>query len=94
MGYRGGLIALVAVLLTGFALTAAEPSVLVGVVGAALFALGLARAAAPVLAGRAPAVVARRRHHRDPGRRVPRLLDPDAPGRTRARAPSGLRPAV
>jgi hypothetical protein len=88
-----GLLALVALVLTGFALTAAEPTVLVGVVGAALFALGLARVAAPALLARPPAVVARHRHHRDPGRRVPRLLDPDAPGRTRARAPSGLHPA-
>lgn len=88
------MVALFALVLTGFLLTAAEPSVLVGVVGAALFALGLARVAAPVLAGRTPAVVVRQRHHRDPGRRVPRLLDPDAPGRTRARAPSGLLPAV
>ena len=87
-------VALVVVLLTGFALTAAEPGVLLGVLGAALFAVGLARTAAVVAVTRPPAPVARHRHHRDPGRRVPRLLDPDAPGRTRARAPSGLLPAV
>ncbi|MCF7550044.1 DUF6412 domain-containing protein [Pseudonocardia sp. WMMC193] len=90
----GWVVALLALSVAGFALTAAEPSVLVGIVGAALFALGFARVAAPSRLAGPPAVVARHRHHRDPGRRVPRLLDPDAPGRTRARAPSGPLPAV
>jgi hypothetical protein len=91
------LLQFVALLVTGFALTAAEPGVLVGVVGAALWALGLSRHASAVLraaSSRGPATARRHRHRREADARVPRQLDPDAPGRTRARAPSGLLPAV
>jgi hypothetical protein len=66
---------------------------LVGAIGALLCAsFALARSAAvvpPAAAGYGP-VVAARDHHRALARRaVPRLRDPDAPGRTRSRAPSG-----
>jgi hypothetical protein len=80
------------------AAVAAEPSPLVmSAVGVLLCALALAGAAAVVLpasAGLAP-VVSARDHHRALARRaVPRLRDPDAPGRTRSRAPSVLVPAA
>lgn len=94
-GKRSGLL-LLGLLLTGWALVAAEPSVLLGVVGAALWAIGLARHASAVLratSARGPAAV-RRHRHRASRSRVLRQLDPDAPGRTRARAPSGLLPAA
>lgn len=66
---------------------------LVGAIGALLCAsYALARSGAVVpsaTAGNGP-VVAARDHHRALARRaVPRLRDPDAPGRTRSRAPSG-----
>ncbi|MEU7814569.1 DUF6412 domain-containing protein [Pseudonocardia sp. NPDC049154] len=95
-GRRSGLL-LLGLLLTGWALVAAEPSVLLGVVGAALWAMGLARHASAVLraaSARGPAAVRRHGHRRASRSRVLRQLDPDAPGRTRARAPSGLLPAV
>ena len=91
------LLQLVALLVTGYALTAAEPGVLLGVVGAALWAVGLARHASVVpraASSRGPATARRQRHRRAARSRVLRQLDPDAPGRTRARAPSGLLPAV
>jgi hypothetical protein len=78
---------------------AGEPSssLIVGAVGVLLSAFALARCAAVVLrtaAGRGP-VVSARDHHRALARRaVPRLRDPDAPGRTRSRAPSALLPAA
>ncbi|WP_433503303.1 DUF6412 domain-containing protein [Pseudonocardia halophobica] len=93
---RSGLL-LLGLLLTGWALVAAEPSVLLGVVGAALWAIGLVRHASAVLRATSacsPAAARRHRHRRASRSRVLRQLDPDAPGRTRARAPSGLLPAV
>ncbi|MCW0213758.1 MAG: DUF6412 domain-containing protein [Pseudonocardia sp.] len=86
----------VVLLLTGYAL-AGEPAAVVGVVGAALWALGLARQASTVLrvsSSRGPSVTRRSGHRRASRSRLLRQLDPDAAGRTRARAPSGLLPAV
>jgi hypothetical protein len=94
-GAGGVVLSLLALVLAGVALTGAEPTVLLGVVGAALVALGMARHTAAVLrAVRGPATARRHGHDRDAAARVPRQLDPDAPGRTRARAPSGILPAV
>lgn len=77
--------------------TAAEPALVAGVLGALLCAWAVARHSAvvlPAVSGSRP-VVAARDHHRALARRaVPRLRDPDAPGRTRSRAPSELFPAV
>jgi Family of unknown function (DUF6412) len=70
---------------------------LVGALGVLLCAFALARSATVVLpvAGAYGPVVAARDHHRALARRaVPRLRDPDAPGRTRSRAPSVLLPAA
>lgn len=75
-----------------------QPSpLLVGALGVLLCAFALARSATVVLpvAGAYGPVVAARDHHRALARRaVPRLRDPDAPGRTRSRAPSVLLPAA
>ncbi|WP_344411889.1 hypothetical protein, partial [Pseudonocardia ailaonensis] len=92
-GVGGVVMSLLALVLAGVALSGAEPNLLLGVVGAALFALGAARhssAALRAASGRGPATARRHRHRRDAAARVPRQLDPDAPGRTRARAPSGM----
>jgi hypothetical protein len=70
-----------------------EPALVAGVLGALLcvWAARPARAAA-VLAG--PAVAARARRRALARRGTPAQRDPDAAGRTRSRAPSGLLPAV
>jgi hypothetical protein len=98
---RGLLVVVVlsaAVTATVTAPAAGEPSaLLVGAAGLLLCALALARSAAVVLPAAADLgpVVAARDHHRALARRaVPRLRDPDAPGRTRSRAPSVLLPAA
>jgi Family of unknown function (DUF6412) len=74
-----------------------EPALLVGVLGALVCAIGLARHAAallPGIAGGVPAAAATARRRALAGRAIPRQCDPDAPGHTRSRAPSGLLPAV
>jgi hypothetical protein len=80
------------------AVMVSQPSpLLVGALGVLLCAFALARSATVVLpvAGAYGPVVAARDHHRALARRaVPRLRDPDAPGRTRSRAPSVLLPAA
>ena len=80
------------------AMLVSQPSpLLVGALGVLLCAFALARSATVVLpvAGAYGPVVAARDHHRALARRaVPRLRDPDAPGRTRSRAPSVLLPAA
>jgi hypothetical protein len=95
------LVALVgAVLWVQFAVlagAAAEPAVVVGVLGTLVVAWAIASEVAavlPALSGSGP-VVAARDHHRALARRpVPRHRDPDAPGHTRSRAPSELLPAA
>ncbi|MDN5748017.1 MAG: DUF6412 domain-containing protein [Pseudonocardia sp.] len=77
--------------------TFVEPSSLVlGAVGALLFAWGFTRPVgrASPTAGTGPAVAARGHRRALARRAVPRQRDPDAPGHTRSRAPSGLLPAV
>lgn len=74
-----------------------EPSSLVlGAVGALLFAWGVARPVgrASSSAGAGPAVAARARRRALARRAVPRQRDPDAAGHIRSRAPSGLLPAA
>ncbi|WP_300013768.1 DUF6412 domain-containing protein [Pseudonocardia sp.] len=72
----------------------AEPSLLIGAVGALLLAWGAARPAVPP-ALPAGVAVAAREHRRALARlAAPRQRDPDAPGHTRSRAPSGLLPAA
>ena len=79
------------------ALASQTSPLLVGALGVLLCAFAVARSATvvlPVTAGYGP-VVAVRGHHRALARRgFPRLCNPDAPGRTRSRAPSGLLPAA
>jgi len=71
-----------------------DPSLLAGVVGAALVcAWGLAHTVAARTGPAVPAVVARSHHRALAGRAVPRQRDPDAAGHTRSRAPSGDSPA-
>jgi hypothetical protein len=79
------------------AATATEPALLIGVLGALLCAWGVARHAADMLprhAAAGPAAAARQRRRALERQAVPRQRDPDAPGRTRSRAPSGILPAV
>jgi hypothetical protein len=74
-----------------------EPALLVGVLGALICAIGLARHAAavlPALVAGVPAVAATARRRALAGRAVPRQRDPAAPGHTRSRAPSAVLPAV
>jgi hypothetical protein len=83
--------------LVGAAASATEPALLIGVLGALLCAWGVARHAADMLPRRAaagPAAAARQRRRALERQAVPRQRDPDAPGRTRSRAPSGILPAV
>jgi hypothetical protein len=91
------LVPLVGAVLAVLAGTAAEPALVVGVLGTLVVAWAVAREVAvvlPALTGTGP-VVAARDHHRALARRpVPRHRDPDDPGRTRARAPSELLPAA
>ncbi|OLT14581.1 hypothetical protein BJF78_18420 [Pseudonocardia sp. CNS-139] len=94
-----GLLPLLALLLAALPVAPADPSPLfVGAVGVLLCAsFALARSAAAVLPTSAAygPVVAARDHHRALARRaVPRLRDPDAPGRTRSRAPAPPLPAA
>ncbi|MFC4945558.1 DUF6412 domain-containing protein [Pseudonocardia sp. GCM10023141] len=84
-------------LLVGVSAAAAEPSLLLGVLGALLCAWGLAAHGVVVLPTTAvygPAIAARDHHRALARRAVPRQRDPDAAGHTRSRAPSGLFPAV
>ena len=82
-----------ALLMLGSVLLAvSEPSLVAGVVAALLVLC--ASAALPVPGGTGPAAAARARRRALARRAVPRQRDPDAPGHTRARAPSGLLPAV
>ena len=84
-------------LLLGYVLVAGEPGVVIGVLGAALWAWGLARHASVVLraaTARGPAVAVRALRQARSRAAVPRQHDPDAAGHIRARAPSGLLPAV
>ncbi|GAA1280858.1 hypothetical protein GCM10009609_51020 [Pseudonocardia aurantiaca] len=93
-----GLVVVAALSAISTAALMSQPSpLLVGALGVLLCAFALARAATVVLpvAGAYGPVVAARDHHRALARRaVPRLRDPDAPGRTRSRAPSVLLPAA
>jgi hypothetical protein len=71
-----------------------EPTLVAGVVGAALIcAWGLALTVAQSTDAAVPAVVARSHHRALAGRAVPRQRDPDAAGHTRSRAPSDATPA-
>lgn len=95
-----GLLLLVTVLL-GSALAGdallAEPSLLLGALGALLLAWGVVgRAdALPLAVAGSGSAIAARDHHRALARRaVPRQRDPDAAGHTRSRAPSELPPAA
>ncbi|NMH96027.1 DUF6412 domain-containing protein [Pseudonocardia acidicola] len=97
MSRTGTVAQALALLVLGYVLVAGEPGVVIGVLGAALWAWGMARHACVVLrattiSGPATAVRALRRSLDRAA--VPRQQDPDAPGHTRARAPSGLLPAV
>lgn len=86
-----------ALLVLGYVLVAGEPGVLIGVVGVALCAWTLACRGVVVLrtaTGSGPAVVVRALRRSRLRAAVPRAQDPDAAGHTRARAPSGLLPAV
>lgn len=74
--------------------TVGEPSLVVGVVGAALAcAWGHAHLVAERSDPAVPAVTARAHHRTLAGRAVPRQRDPDAAGHTRSRAPSAGTPA-
>lgn len=74
--------------------TLGEPSLVAGVVGAALAcAWGLAHVVAERSDPAVPAVAARSHHRALAGRAVPRQRDPDAAGHTRPRAPSAGTPA-
>lgn len=84
-------------LVVGYVLLAGEPGVVIGVLGAALWAWGMARHASAVLrTTSAPlhALVVRALRQARARAAAPRQQDPDAAGHTRARAPSGLVPAV
>lgn len=88
---------LVGSVLLGVAAGSEPSSLVVGVLGAVVCAWGLAAHAVAVLpaaSGYVPAVAARALHRALARRAVPRQRDPDAAGHTRARAPSGLLPAV
>jgi hypothetical protein len=87
----------VVLLVLGCALVAGEPGVVIGVLGAALWAWGMARHASAVLriaAAPLHAVTARALRQSRSRCAPPRQEDPDAAGHTRARAPSGPLPAV
>ncbi|GEL18519.1 DUF6412 domain-containing protein [Pseudonocardia asaccharolytica] len=87
----------IALLVLGYVLVAGEPGVLIGVLGAALWAWGLVRHTAAGLRtapGAGPAVLARALRQSRSRAAVPRQQDPDAAGHARPRAPSGLVPAV
>lgn len=96
---RGAWAQAAALLLLGSFLVGAmaEPTLVVGVLGAVLCAIGLAHhtaAVLPAITGAVPAVAARERRRALARRAVPRQRDPDAAGHTRSRAPSGLLPAA
>jgi hypothetical protein len=96
--FRPGTIAqALALLVLGYVLVAGEPGVVIGVVGVALLAWGMARHASAVLratAGSGPATAVRALRRSLDRAPAPRQQDPDAPGHTRPRAPSGPLPAV
>ncbi|MFC5993196.1 DUF6412 domain-containing protein [Pseudonocardia hispaniensis] len=86
-----------ALLVLGYVLVAGEPGVLLGVLGAALWAWGLVRHAGVALrtaTGAGPAVLVRALRQSRSRVAAPRQQDPDAAGHTRPRAPSGPLPAV
>ncbi len=85
-----GSLLLSAVLLGG----TVEPALLVGVLGALLWVWGAHRAALSAAPAAVRTVAARDRRRALARRGVPAQRDPDAAGRTRSRAPSGLLPAV
>lgn len=71
-----------------------EPALVAGVLGALLCAVAAARPVRTAAALAGPAVAARARRRALARRGTPAQRDPDAAGRTRSRAPSGLLPAV
>jgi threonine/homoserine/homoserine lactone efflux protein len=75
-------------------LIAPEPSLILWVLGALVLVWVVVRAARPLPGANGPAAAARERRRTQARRAVPRQRDPDAPGHTRSRAPSGLLPAV
>lgn len=75
------------------ALSAGEPSLVLGLLGAVLVVWAVAHDER-LLGSEAPAVAARERRRALARRAVLRQRDPDAPGHIRSRAPSGLLPAV
>jgi Family of unknown function (DUF6412) len=82
------------VVLGSLLLATAEPSLVLGVVAALLVVWALAHSRLGLPAEAGPAASARERRRALARRAVPRQRDPDAPGRTRSRAPSGPVPAV
>lgn len=87
----------IGLLLLGYVLVAGEPGVVIGVLGAALWAWGMARHAAVALRTstlHGPAVAVRAMRQARSRAAVPRQQDPDAAGHVRSRAPSGVLPAV
>lgn len=100
-GMRGAWAQAAGVLLLGSLLVGAvllgeavEPALLVGVLGALLCVWGAGRPAASAALAVVPAVAARERRRALARRGVPAQSDPDAAGRRRSRAPSGMLPAV
>ncbi len=86
-----------ALFVLGYLLVAGEPGVLIGAVGAALWVWGMARHVSVVVrAGLddGPAVAVRALRQSRSRTAAPRQHDPDAPGHTRARAPSTPLPVV
>jgi hypothetical protein len=76
------------------AFSAAEPSLALGVLGALLVVWAAARVGVRIPGSLGPTAAARERRRALARRAVPRQRDPDAPGHTRSRAPSGPLPAV
>ena len=71
-----------------------EPAVLVGVLGALLCLWSVRAGAGSAVPAAVRTISARERRRALARRGVPAQRDPDAAGRTRSRAPSGLLPAV
>lgn len=82
---------LVSALLLGGAV---EPAVLVGVLGALLCLWSVRTGAGSAVPAAVRTIAARERRRALARRGVPAQRDPDAAGRIRSRAPSGLLPAV
>lgn len=86
-----------ALLVFGYGLVTGEPALLIGVMGVALCAWGLARhgsVALRIVTGTGPSVAIRALRQARLRAVVPRQQDPDAAGHVRARAPSVLFPTV